>query len=291
VGDTFLERHGYKRTKNIQLRRIDNDLKNRIWNRVYDFCPSNTLLYERYEPTHLMKAIWRDFFKADADSFSYGERSNHIHWMNEKYFKLQWYRVYDFLEFIVDRLSGEERKGFIADCNKILESERSGYRFVGNRITNIITDKEMLEIEDALHSVDEVSAHIKSALSLYSNRSRPDYRNSIKESVSAVEAMCKKLTKSESTLPAALKMLDKNPKVRIPGSLKGGFEKIYGYTSSTHGIRHGFSEVQETCEEDARFMLIACSAFINYLKVKGQKAGILDKAGRMSGQQPRKRTA
>ena len=100
---------------------------------------------------------------------------------------------------------------------------------------------------------------------MYSNRSKPDYRNSIKESVSAVEAMCKKLTNSKSALPAALTMLDKNLKVPMPGSLKGGFEKIYGYASSTHGIRHGFSEVQEVGEEDARFMLIACSAFVNYL--------------------------
>jgi hypothetical protein len=169
VGSTFSERHGYKVTKDIQLKDIDNDLRNRIWNRVYDYFPSKSDM--PYEPTVLMKEIWGNFFKANADAFSFGERNDHIRWMNEKYFKLQWHLVYDFLEFIVDRLSGEKRKGFIADCNKILESERSGYRFVGGRIADITTDKEMLEIEDALHSVDEVGARIKAALLLYSNRS------------------------------------------------------------------------------------------------------------------------
>jgi len=289
VDNTFSERHGHKVTKDIQLKGIDSDLRTRIWNRVYDFFPSNYIDNIVYEPTVLMKAIWRDFFKANADAFSEGRRDDHIRWINEKYSKLEWNQVYDLLEFIVDRLLGEQRKSFISDCNHILESERSGYRFIEGLITDITSDKEMLEIENASHSADEVNAHITSALSLYSNKSNPDYRNSIKESISAVEAMCKKLTKSESTLPAALTMLDKNPKFRIPGSLKGGFEKIYGYASSTHGIRHGFSEVQEVGEEDARFMLIACSAFVNYLKVKGQKAGISVKAGRRDSQQPKKR--
>jgi hypothetical protein len=104
-----------------------------------------------------MKAIWRDFFIANADAFSVGKQDDHIRWMREKYSDLKWYRVYDFLEFIVGRLSGEERKRFISDCNRVLESERSGYRFVDGQITDITTGKEMLEIEDALHSVDEVS--------------------------------------------------------------------------------------------------------------------------------------
>lgn len=108
VGNTFSERHGYKGTKDIQLGYIDNDLKNRIWNRVYDFFPSK-FRHSMYEPTVLMKAIWRDFFIANADAFSVGTLDDHIRWMRERYFQLQWYRVYDFLEFIVDRLSGEER--------------------------------------------------------------------------------------------------------------------------------------------------------------------------------------
>jgi hypothetical protein len=59
-----------------------------------------------------MKETWRDFFIANADALSVGARDDQMRWMNEKNCKLEWYRVYDFLEFIVDRLSGEERKRF-----------------------------------------------------------------------------------------------------------------------------------------------------------------------------------
>jgi hypothetical protein len=134
----------------------------------------------------------------------------------------------------------------------------------------------MLGIEDALRSADEVSAHIKSALSLYSNRPNQDYRNSIKESVS----MCKKSTKSESPLPAVLTILDKNPKDHSN-------EKIYGYTSSAHAIRYRLPETREIGEEDAWFA--NCVFRIRkILKVKSQKADISGKVGRRSGQQPRK---
>ena len=56
-----------------------------------------------------------------------------------------------------------------------------------------------------------VNTHIKKALSLYSDRKNPDYENSIKESISAVEAMCciiTGMTGASATLGAALKKLE-----------------------------------------------------------------------------------
>jgi hypothetical protein len=35
------------------------------------------------------------------------------------------------------------------------------------------------------------------------------------------------------------------------------------------------SDVKEICFEDAKYMLVACSAFVNYLIVKADKAGIV----------------
>jgi len=57
-------------------------------------------------------------------------------------------------------------------------------------------------------------------------------------------------------------------------SLKQGFEKLYGYTSDDDGIRHALLDEANLDMEDARFMLVSCSAFVNYLVVKAQKAGI-----------------
>ncbi|MBC8320129.1 MAG: hypothetical protein H8E34_05345 [Bacteroidetes bacterium] len=102
-------------------------------------------------------------------------------------------------------------------------------------------------------------------MSLLSDRKNPDYRNSIKESISAIESLCKILVGDNSkTLGKALKELRK--KFEIPPSLLKAFDAIYGYTSSEGGIRHSLLEDDITVGlEEARFMLVACSAFTNYL--------------------------
>lgn len=48
-------------------------------------------------------------------------------------------------------------------------------------------------------------------------------------------------------------------------ALKDGFLKIYGYSSDADGIRHAMSDVPTLTESDARFMLVSCSAFANFL--------------------------
>lgn len=98
-------------------------------------------------------------------------------------------------------------------CNSVMERELSAYRFVGGRITEITSEEEVNEIEEALGSISSlrpVAAHMKRALDLLADRTSPDYRNSIKESVSAVEAMCN-LFASNSTviLGQALNELEK----------------------------------------------------------------------------------
>ena len=54
--------------------------------------------------------------------------------------------------------------------------------------------------------------------------------------------------------------------VQIHPAMKQGFLKLYGYTSDKGGIRHaeGLFESDVTFEE-AKYMLVSCCAFINYL--------------------------
>ena len=109
-----------------------------------------------------------------------------------------------------------------------------------------------------------MAEHIKTAIALYSDRKKPDYRNSIKESISAVEAACNFITgEKNSGLPAALRKIEELH--GLHPAFKDGLKKIYGYTSDADGIRHALSEVANVTEEDARFMLVICSAFANYL--------------------------
>ena len=48
-------------------------------------------------------------------------------------------------------------------------------------------------------------------------------------------------------------------------SPKGAFDKLYGYTSDADGIRHALLEEDKVTFEQAKFMLVVCSAFTNYV--------------------------
>ena len=47
--------------------------------------------------------------------------------------------------------------------------------------------------------------------------------------------------------------------------MKEGFVKLYGYTSDEHGIRHSMLDIPDIGFAEAKFMLVACSAFANFL--------------------------
>ena len=81
------------------------------------------------------------------------------------------------------------------------------------------------------------------------------------------------ITKNKkATLGQALKEV--KTKVGLHGALEEAFSHLYGYTSSAEGIRHSLLDEPTLSFEDAKFMLVSCSAFINYLVSKASKAGI-----------------
>jgi hypothetical protein len=160
---------------------------------------------------------------------------------------------------------------FIKGCNQTLINESSGYRIIDNKVVQITSEEEIVAIEEAINSSSEykpVEIHLRTSLEYLSNRENPDYRNSIKESISAVESLCIILTgDNNSTLGKALIQIEK--KYKIHGALKNAFSSLYGYTSDSGGIRHSLLEDNlEVTLEDAKFMLVTCSAFVNFLKVK-----------------------
>ena len=127
--------------------------------------------------------------------------------------------------------------------------------------------------EEELETVNEanktpyspVNEHIQKAISLL-KKEPSDYANSVKESISSVEALCQIIIGDKSaTLGKAIKKL-KEKGVIIPPALEWAFDKLYGYTSSEGGIRHALSEGDTPPTfDDAKYMLVSCSAFVNYL--------------------------
>lgn len=165
------------------------------------------------------------------------------------------------------------RKRTVHIYKQFLKDENQPFQLYKNRVVPLMSDLELSELNAALKTpYDSVDRHIAKALRFFSDRKNPDYENSIKESISAVEAMCCTIAgmKGKVTLGQILDKLKDNG-IEIHGAMRTGFEKLYGYTSNSDGIRHGGIDFTNAPEEDARFMLVSCAAFVNYLVAKKSK--------------------
>ena len=208
--------------------------------------------------------------------------------MRGEFFKFKWFRVYDFMEFMANEYpSSDISARFMDEANRILEQERSGYRFISGVIAPIASTEERETVEDALDTtrghpkLAGTFIHLRDSLKLLSNRQSLDelvYRNSIKESISAVESICQVIAGERATLGDGLKIIERASNIELHRALKQAFSSLYGYTSDANGIRHALLDEPNLELEDAQFMLVACSAFVNYLVSKATKAGILGNA-------------
>ena len=281
----FSQRQGLKAIKSvIQIKSIDEDLRNGLWNALsiyywkdvkvssfpyLDLGQSDPIMFR------FLAAMWLDHFKAPVDTLPRSWEAVYDV-LRKHFFSRPWYEVYDFIEFVASNYPDDYTNSkFKAYCNHILEREVPAFRFVGNEIAQITAQGEIAEIEGAMQATDAMrpaAAHINAALELFANRKSPDYRNSIKESISAVEAACRILTgNNNATLGDALKQL--KAKAALHSALEKAFSSMYGYTSDAEGIRHALMDQPTLESEDAKFMLVSCSAFVNYLRSKYARAG------------------
>lgn len=208
--------------------------------------------------------------------YDYGEVFENIYKIVLTY---DYNEVFDFIEGMIKNFAFVDFKNpykyeskkdkFIDRINLIFSKENVNYKIISGLITDIVGEAEIESINDTINLKQKVvSTHFQKALELlYKTK---DYDNSIKESITAVESMCQIISGNDkATLGDGLKKL----KSDIHPALKTAFEKLYGYTSDANGIRHanGIGEGNSTFAE-AKYMLVSCSAFINYLNEQCKKS-------------------
>lgn len=284
--DFFSRRKGLKPKKIVQIDSMDNELRTRLWNELKKYYWDNTPTNLTYGGEHIsftngvdgiVNRLWGDHMKSPLHSR--GTLNNTYKRLWEYFLECKWNEVYDFVEFILNVDPNPGRvKTFCESCNTVLKEESSAYRLIDNQFMPVTSDEELAEVENVLQSSEKISSvhtHIRTAIKHLSDKKSPDYRNSIKESISAVEAICALIVSDEkATLGKALNRIEKNNIILLNPNLKEGFKHLYDYTSEDDGIRHSLMGEHNLDEEDARFMLVSCSAFINYLIAKSNKTGI-----------------
>ncbi|BCA94887.1 hypothetical protein TUM19329_12480 [Legionella antarctica] len=250
----------------FQQESINTKLMTSLWNCIFEIFKENIKVRSFdgscFWTEGMLDAVqkcWTDFFYCEYDNFPMSP-TNFINAFKSKFFKLKWNEVYDLLEFLAETLP----ESFKKKCNLILEKEYSAYRFVGSAILEIINGKEILSVESAMQSPFYlVNEHIEKAVKLLSNKENPDVQNSIKESISAIEALIRIITKNKK---GTLGDLMNHPNLQLHPSLKEGIKKFYGFASDQGGIRHSNKENSISVGySDALFKVVFCSSFINYM--------------------------
>ena len=270
----FSRRNGYN-TVAIQLECASDTLKRRIMAAFYkqEFDTYDTIEWTNYttgiEDMMIEMGVPYEFPKNEIFKRKNAEALQRFVLESK-----EWYTIFDFVERYL-AVSDENTYAKMAnEFNHILEDEVSAYRILDRFVVPITNKAELATIEEAKSTpYDSVRTHVSKALALYADRKAPDYENSIKESISAVEAMCciiTGLTGTQATLGAAIKKLKDNG-VHIHRAMESAFSSLYGYTSDENGIRHGGIDFKNAPAEDAKYMLISCSAFVNYLMEKWSK--------------------
>lgn len=278
---TFSQRQGlHPLEKAIQIAAMDGDLRNAIWtalsvglwvHHAQSFDPYNSQQHERNEEIQTVVArLYIHLFKVAIDDVpdfrAPGYKKSGITALRDIVMNGPWNEVYDIVDFLIQNAPKRYQKTLGEVVNTALQRENAGYRVVGNQIVEITSETEIKAIEDAINTPQAaVKEHLARALELLSDRQNPDYRNSIKESISAVESSAQGIVgKKGATLNDCLRKIKE--KKSIHPALEQGLIKLYSWTSDDGGIRHALNDGSSAPSfADAKFMLVACSAFVNYM--------------------------
>jgi hypothetical protein len=242
----------------------------------------------------LRTALWNVLHKpAFPDDSEHRERAlanaraiwNHVGWRTDQvpqlpyqmreaisleWFSCKWPEFYDLVEFTARLLAtplAPTRQQWFEMLNRVLDSRGCAYRFIGEQLVPLTNAAEAAEVTRGAESaIPAVAAHIRAALRFLPPNSAASPRESINESLSAVEAALQHFTGNPSaTLSDGLSAFESRHGALHP-TLREGLVKLYGYTADERGVRHALSgETASVSGDDARFMLVACSALTNYL--------------------------
>jgi hypothetical protein len=217
--DTFSSRSGYTQPPALgQKGTLSREARTRLWNVFQnDF-------YELHRKLHLMRmpdeanvsppgkflrSIWTELWNEPINRCP--EFIFLIEQIEKKALSGEpWHLLFDIFEELFKQhgpknplllLTPEKTE---ANIRQALARENTAYTFVAGRFVDRMTDSEVQSVEKVLRSpIEGIRDHFTTSIRLLSDRENPDYRNSIKESISAVEAACKDLTGLQNATPWA----------------------------------------------------------------------------------------
>lgn len=215
--------------------------------------------------------IWCDYLKQRMDLYTpskYKEVVSNLV-LNERV------PVHITIDFIEEIFAGRhfQNEAFtilgIEEFKDNLERENAPFRYIDGQVVEINSSHEAYAVEQACECPFAAPQnHIKAALRFLKEDDAAAWRNSIKESIAAVESAFEELVgHRENSVGAYLKAAEKlKLAIELHACFQQGLASFYNWTSSDQGIRHPLDEdARVPTKNDATFMLVVCSAAVNML--------------------------
>jgi hypothetical protein len=166
-------------------------------------------------------------------------------------------------------LSGSEELDIASELQQLFDEEKLAFDFSdgsvqrrGRRHTTEKVTRAQVVMGD--YRLVAARKHYDKALQFF-RHSKPDFENTVKEAVCAVEAAGKALfpTAKTKTLGDLIKWLGNNGDIELPKSISLTFHGLYGFRGSGEGIAHGGGDGGAVNAELAEYVLgVAASQII-----------------------------
>lgn len=166
----------------------------------------------------------------------------------------------------------EVEKYFTDEMNILLSEDNFDYRFKNGqfeRAGRLQTQKSLKRMGAVLSSssLSIVRQHYIKAVKFFNNIEDPDYKNSIKESLCALE-LCIELTTGKpasKNFTKSIKELEGNGKSQIPPQIAESIIKVFAYRGGGQGVAHAAQNGSKTTKLEAELILNITAAYITYI--------------------------
>lgn len=279
---TFSQRHGHEpMPERLDLEQLPKRARTLLWDVLYQYTRRQMdqngnwkyrrqweMIFEELSTEHhqltLEEADGIDIFDA-------------IHRCKQSIYDEPFNRVLDLVERIMRHRSCPDV--FCNDMALAFSKAQLPYTVVLSEQPTIVpafSEEEGKAISAGLHDtgiagLSGARAYLKKAAEQIR---RGEFRDSVRESICAVESACRRLKEKDMT--NAVRALERDGMVHP--ALGSAFVKLYGYASNEEGVRHALKESDKTNvrREEAAFMLSACAAFCSYLVQKTRPIELQD---------------
>jgi hypothetical protein len=199
-----------------------------------------------------------------------------------------WASILDFVERLHDRLPidglawsddandwqirtsrSAVQEYIISEISTLLLEENLAFEFRSGRVwrrgrlhtTETVSRAEVVMGDPRL---EQARKHYSKALKYFRQASNPDWENSVKEAVCAVEAAAKALFPDAKgkTLGEVITSITGRDEAKLPKTIANTFHGLYGFRSGGTGVGHGGSTGGKATESIAEYILAVAASQI-----------------------------